>query len=75
MVRIRFNLSLIEKIGKRELILEPSKGQMLIDLLICQGISEKEIGMVIADGRWRNISEIVLEKYSSIDVFPHLDGG
>jgi hypothetical protein len=31
--------------------------------------------MVIADGRWRNISEIVLEKYSSIDVFPHLDGG
>lgn len=75
MVRIRFNLSLIGKIGKRELILEPSKGQMLIDLLNFHGIPEKEIGMVIADGRWKDIHEIILEKYSSIDIFPHLDGG
>ena len=75
MVRIRFNLSLIEKIGKRELILEPSKGQRLVDLMNYHGIPEEEVGMVIADGRWRDVSEIILEKYSSIDVFPHLDGG
>lgn len=75
MVRIIFNLSLIDKIGEKELIFEAPPTLKLAEFLIQRGIEEDEIGMVVADGRWRKLEEISVNDYLVIDVFPHLEGG
>jgi tRNA(Arg) A34 adenosine deaminase TadA len=75
MVKIVFNLSLIDKIGKKEMMLETASSLKLTEFIIQLGIGVDEVGMVVADGRWRNIEDVRLMDHAVIDVFPHLEGG
>lgn len=75
MVKLKMHLSFVEKAGSDEVEVIPESNQSLLDFLDIHGINSDEVGMVIADGRWKNPVEVVLDEYSTIEVFPHLEGG
>lgn len=75
MVKLKMHLSFVEKAGSEEFEVIPGVNYGLLDFLDTHGIKSDEVGMVIADGRWKNPAEVVLDEYSTIEVFPHLEGG
>jgi hypothetical protein len=75
MVKIRLHLSFIDRVGSNELEVPPGAIDTLPEFLAIHGIRSDEIGMAIADGRWKVPRDIVIDEYSVIEVFPHLEGG
>lgn len=75
MVKIKLHLSFIERAGCEELEVVPGYKNNLLEFLIIHGIRYDEVGMVIADGKWRNPGDVIIDEFSVIEVFPHLEGG
>ncbi len=75
MVKIRLHLSFIDRTGSHEFEVPPGVVDTLPEFLAIHGIRSDEIGMAIADGRWKVPRDIVIDEYSVIEVFPHLEGG
>lgn len=75
MVKIKLHLSFVERAGSEEFKVAPGFAMNLVEFLATHGIRSDEVGMVIADGRWRNPVDVIIDEYSIIEVFPHLEGG
>lgn len=74
MVTVKLNLSLINKIGQKELSFKIEKPKQLKDILEKIGLSTDEVGMVIRNNRWSPLDSII-EENDEIEIFPNLDGG
>lgn len=75
MVKIKLHLSFVERTGKEEFEVVPGLAKDLLGFLAIYGIRSDEVGMVVADGRWRNPVDVIIDEYSVIEVFPPLEGG
>lgn len=75
MTKLRVHLSFIERVGKEELEISNFNDISLLDHLALLGIKHDEIGMIIADGRWRHPEDVLISEHLVIEVFPHLEGG
>ena len=73
-MEIRLNLSLIEYTNKKEIKITLKEDKPLLEILNELGIPEKQIGMVIKNGKWAPKSCSVSDD-DVVELFPQLQGG